>query len=566
MPLFDRLPSLQRLRADPPHRAVQRMLRTGRRTGLLGMVAQRPAALLRIALAEGLGIRSIHRLHAAVDPGRPALVDRYRTIDYRTADAEIDAAAAALQRELGARRGVPVALMMDNRTEYVLAWFALMRLGITAAHLSRYGRPDEIEPLLRRSGAKIVIVSPETLPVIEHILAGADPPRVRVVVAGGTTPIAGPGTRVDTWSDLVARHAHATFEPPRRQESSDNVVYTSGTTGRPKGAIRDLRSVGAMELLRILDRLPLAVGDRHLVVAPLYHSGAQAFALINTSLGATIRLEDKFDAQRTLRTLCEARINNVFLVPTMIRRILDLPEAVHEAWSPRDLRAIVSGAAMFSDPLRQRASARFGPRRIFDFYGATELGWVTLVDGEEMTARPGTVGRAIPGQEIRIADGEGRPLAAGEVGKVFTRSAQLMVGYDRDRKATDETRDGEWSTVDDLGYLDDAGYLFLTGRARDMVISGGMNLYPVEIENALAHHPAIEEVAVIGLPDEQWGERLVAVVVPAPGFDPEQAAQWARDRLSSYKIPRQWVTVDALPRNPTGKVLKQQLRETLAPD
>ena len=183
-----------------------------------------------------------------------------------------------------------------------------------------------------------------------------------------------------------------------------------------------------------------------------------------------------------------------------------------------------------------------------------------LFRSAEMLARPGTLGRAIPGQEIGIFDDAGRRLPAGHTGRVYTRSAQLMLGYLRDRGATDETMLGDWVTVDDLGYLDHDGYLFLTGRARDMVISGGVNLYPVEIENALSQHPDIADVAVIGVPDVEWGERLVAVVVPrTDGFDADAVRLWARGVLAPAKIPRQFACVDELPRNPTGKVVKRDL-------
>lgn len=249
----------------------------------------------------------------------------------------------------------------------------------------------------------------------------------------------------------------------------------------------------------------------------------------------------------------------------MTRRVLDLAETVHEANPTHSLRALISGAAPFDEALRLRAIDRFGASAVFDFYGATELGWVTLVDGHEMLDRPGSLGRSIPGQEIAIMDDEGRRRPAGEIGRVYTRSAQAMSGYLNDTAATERSRHGPWLTVDDLGYLDDTGALFLTGRDRDMVITGGVNVYPVEVENALVHHPGIDELAVVGLPDAQWGESLTAVYVGPDTLVPEDVRAWACERLSAYKIPRRWERVDALPRNPTGKVLKRELVERLSP-
>jgi acyl-CoA synthetase (AMP-forming)/AMP-acid ligase II len=257
--------------------------------------------------------------------------------------------------------------------------------------------------------------------------------------------------------------------------------------------------------------------------------------------------------------MADQRINSVFMVPTMIRRILEQPIEVLKQHEPTELRALISGAAPFDDALRLRAIERFGASAVFDFYGATELGWVTLVDGREMLERPGSLGRAIVGQEIAIMDEEGRRLPPGEIGRVYTRSAQVMSGYLRDDEATERTRRGPWLTVDDLGFLDEDGYLFLTGRDRDMVITGGVNVYPVEVENALAHHPDVRELAVIGIPDDQWGECLTAVYVGDVTIDPEAARTWASKRLSAYKIPRRWERVDELPRNPTGKILKRDL-------
>ncbi len=560
MALRDRLTALHpralldRIAADPPHRVLARAARVVHRTGMLGSGGDL-LATLPVAFRQGLGVRSMHSIHAAATPGRPAIVDRHRRLDYAQLDAEIEASARLLH-DHGARRGEPVGLMMENRAEYVVLWMALSRLGIATAHLSTSARPGELAPLLERTRIRRVFVSPSTASVAMQVAREHPQLGLQLYHVGPTPP---PST--EPYHELMRARLGQAAPPRQRAGEAASVVYTSGTTGRPKGAVRDLGSLGAMELLRILDRLPLHNGDRHLVVAPLYHSGAQVFTLINTALACTLVLLDRFDATNAAELMWRERVNSVFMVPTMLQRILDLPPQVHARHPTPELRAIVSGAAPFDEGLRRRAIERFGAGAIFDFYGATELGWVTLADGHEMLARPGTLGRALGGQQLRVVDPAGNPVEPGTIGKIYTRSAQHMRGYLRDAAATEEIRDGGWATVDDLGYLDDDGHLFLTGRARDMVISGGVNVYPVEVENELSQHPSVHEVAVIGLPDPQWGERLTAIIVPAPGFDVAQLDTWARQRLAKAKVPRRWETIDVLPRNPTGKVLKRALRD-----
>ena len=555
--ILARFPVLQRVLVDPPHKMATRVITTGIRTGLLGLASQRPLEVARILLARGLGVRSMHAIHAVNDADRPALVDERRTVSYREADHEIDAIAAALRDHLGVSRSAPVAVMMENRVEYALVWFALFRLGVTCAHMGRHSTVEELEPLLDRSGARVLVVSDKTFDVAAAVLANRPELDLRIVRVGGGRPVA----RVSDYDEVCARGLGLVCKLRVEAGPRDNVVYTSGTTGRPKGAVRDMAAVGPTELFRVLERLPLHTGDRHLVCAPMYHSSGQVFVLINTALGASIHFQERFDPETTLARIASDGIHNVFMVPTMIQRILDLPDEVHARHPTPELRALISGAAPFNTALRERAIARFGAGVVFDFYGATELGWVTLVDGHEMLAHPGTVGRPIAGQEIAILDEDGARVPTGTAGRVFTRSAQLMVGYLRDASSSDELASGQWLTVDDLGYVDADGYLYITGRARDMVISGGVNIYPVEIENALSKHPEVADVAVIGVPDAEWGERLVAVVVPRAGFSAEDVAAWARERLTPYKVPRRWETLAELPRNPTGKVLKRELVE-----
>jgi fatty-acyl-CoA synthase len=556
-------------RSDPTPRRVKRLLGVARDIELLESLV--PSALpgaAKLAATHGLSVRTVHALHALESPRRAALVDHGdgSVRSYVEIDREINQVAHALHDLHGVRRGSTVALAAENGAPYVITWFALMRLGARAVHASWRAQPSELAYLVEHSGARVLLVSEGSLDAAAAV-AGARPELgLRLISTGG-------GGRERAryavpFEELLAhRGAGGASMPkrPGRAEGSESVVYTSGTTGKPKGAVRDFARFGLVEASRVLERLPFRIADRHLVVSPLYHSAAQAFVLIQAALGATIHLHPHFEPEATLETLWRERIHSLFMVPTMIRRLLDLPEALRAARPTPHLRALISGASEFPEALRRRAIAQFGAPAIHDFYGATELGWVTLVNGEEMQARPGTVGRALAGQQIAILDAAGKPVGTDETGLIYVRNQQTMSGYLHDADATEKSRRGAWVTVEDLGRLDGDGYLWVSGRERDMVKSGGVNLYPVEIEEVLARHPAVHEVAVIGVPDPEWGEKLVAVVVPRGDFDPMDAERFAREWLASVKVPRRWEIVDELPRNATGKVLKKDLRAKYGP-
>jgi fatty-acyl-CoA synthase len=496
-----------------------------------------------MVLGAGLNIKTVHRLHAAHYPHRPAAVDQHRTLDYRELEDAISGATAAF-RQSGVRRGSRVVLCMENRVEYLVAWFALFRIGAPAVHASYRATTAELDYLFDHSGAAAVVHSGRTR---EAVRASKACPTLRL------------DADEDFWDWLYSGGSDDSIDT---DAEGNNVVYTSGTTGRPKGAVRDFASTGVVELSRIVERLPMREGDRHLIVCPLYHSGAQALALLQTSLGCSIYLEPHFDAEQTLAALNTHRIHSVFLVPTMIRRLLDLSYEKWAATPPTDLRCAVSGAAAFPHALRAEAVERFGASVVHDFYGATELGWITLIDGGEMMRREGSVGRPIAGQEVRIVGPDGRDQPVGEVGKLYVRNDQVMSGYLENPDATDKAMlPGGWMTVDDLARVDADGYVYLAGRDRDMVISGGVNLYPVEIEEVLARGPGVREVAVIGLPDDEWGERLAACVVWNEEPKRDELEAFARSELANFKVPREWFALDELPRNPTGKVLKRDLRE-----
>lgn len=570
----------RRASIDPPHRVVERFVGTLFRTGLLeSFLRGRKLAGLRALVEHGLSAATVHRLYAATHPRRLAIVDEHRSLDYRSADAEIDALAAALRHRFGAGRRAPVALMLKNRAEYVVAWFATFRLGAPSVHVSYRATAEELDYKLEHSGARVVICSEQTREVVERVrrdrsdwrLVGvdvdADEHRETVYAYD---KLLRAGRRIRRTRQVQGVGDDATAE-------ANNIVYTSGTTGRPKGTVRNFSRLGVNDLFRIVERLPVKSGDRHLVVTPIYHSGGQVFTLLNASLGATLYLRSRFEPADTLEALSEFDAHSLFLVPTMIRQVLDLPEEVHEQNPTPALRALVSGAAPFPERLRRRAMQRFGARAVHDFYGATELGWVTLINGREMYRKPGSVGRPIGGQEIRIVD-DGKVCEPGEVGTIYVRSEHSMEGYLRDRRAEGDSsegpsegmmRRGEWMTVEDLGFVDEDEYLFLAGRERDMVITGGVNVYPVEIEDALLQHDAVADAGVVGVDDEEWGEKLVAFVVQETsdktseetGIESAELEGWLRDRIAGYKIPKEWVFVDALPRNATGKIEKAKLEE-----
>jgi len=543
------------------HRAADlaRVVRVSLRTGMARGFLTTPA-LVSWTLRDGLNLRTLHSIRASAHPKRPCIVDAHRCLTWRQTDEAVNRLANALLQRFPGTTRAPVAIAMENRAEYLLAWFAQMRLGAPCVHAGHSATADELEFLLQHSGARLVLASASCEPVACAVRDRR--PDLGLVVASADAPSL-PGTL--SWGELT-RGASVDHPPSPRAgllhaTGSENVVYTSGTTGRPKGTVRDFARYGLRQLSCILERLPMTDGAPHLVVAPLHHSSAQVFALLATALGSTVYVRPRFDPLDALEQLDRHRIQSVAMVPTMIRRVLDLPREVHARHPLPELRALVSCAAPFPIPLRERAIARFGASAVHDFYGATELGWVTLIDGTEMRRHPGSVGRPLPDQEVRIVDDEGRDVPPGCAGRVYVRSGQLMSGYLRDNAATRESSLGGWRTVDDLGRVDADGHLYIVGRARDMIITGGVNVYPAEVESVLLQHPSVRDVAVLGVPDEQWGERVVAAVVPAGAFDPAEIEAFARAKMSAAKVPRRWETVDELPRNETGKVLKRVLRE-----
>lgn len=505
---------------------------------------------LRARMAGPLGISALVRIHAAGRPTDPAVIFEGRTHTWREMDERIDRLATGFRHELGLGRGDAALLVMRNRPEMLEAQAALARIGGSAVSVAWRSTPEELAYLAENSGAKAVLVEEAVAGAVREArpqLSG-----VRAFVSIGA-PIEG----FTSYESLLTR------TPRERLDGTEGavVIYTSGTTGKPKGAVRRFPKEMAWAVLHVLDELPFRSDDRHLAVSPMYHSTAFGFISFTMVLGGAVIIEPSFDPERFLALIERERVTTTAVVPTMLHRVLELPESVRRRYDTRSLRAIFCGGAPLSGELARRTMDELG-MVLYNFYGATETGLVTIATPEELLRSPGTIGHPIGGNVIRLLDEEGREVPDGETGELWVKNAMLVAGYHADDEATRRSmRDGFFS-VGDLAHRDANGLYHLDGRKRDMIITGGVNVYPAEVEEILHRHPNVAECAVVGVDDPEWGERVRAFVVPREHpFDPDELIQWARQHLAGPKVPREVRVLEELPKNPTGKVLKRALRE-----
>jgi fatty-acyl-CoA synthase len=521
----------------------------------------RPLALpsfLPVAIATRGGPHLAPMWHARSQPRTLAAASDRRSLSYAELDAEANQLARALVTR-GVAPGDRVALLLPNSVEHVVAQQALARLGASAVQIGYRLKPAEIAYIFEHAEPAALITYAGGAAAAREAMEMARPGLAERTLI---TELAAEATRPmgDRYEDALA--SERPDRPPSGADARRGslIVYTSGTTGRPKGATRSLRQTGLVAFAEMALRVGMRHDDRHLVVCPLYHSGAVAFANLMLALGASLYVRDHFDPEAFLADVANHQITSAFVVPTMLVRILELPEATRRRYDTSSLRWIMSGAAPLAPETANRFQAAFGPI-LWNFYGATETGLVTLAGPEDHAARPGTVGRALRGNEIRILGEDGAPVAPGEVGELYVHNAMLIAGYHRDEGATASSmRDGFFS-VGDLARIDEDGYLYLASRVHDMVISGGVNIYPREIEDRLYEHPDVADAAVVGLPDPEWGEVVAAFVVPRAGstLEAEALIGFCRETLAGFKCPRRVEVVEELPRSPTGKVLKRVL-------
>jgi long-chain acyl-CoA synthetase len=461
-----------------------------------------------------------------------------------------------------------VALMMRNDFATFEVNMAAGQLGACAVPINWHFTPEEAGYIVTDSRAKVLVAHADLLKQIE---AGI-PPDVKVLIVP-TPPEIGdaygvPAERrnaagVPTWDAFVAA---STPNPGPPKPSRGSMIYTSGTTGRPKGVRRrpatpEQQAQGAAEMGKYWG----LVADPSIVVmmnGPMYHSAPAAYGMSSARLGLPVVLQPRFDAEDMLRLIDRHRVSHMHIVPTMFVRLLRLPPEVKKKYALSSLRWITHGAAPCSPAVKRQIIDWWGPV-INEYYGATETGIVVWHNSAEALKKPGTVGRVVEGASMRIIDAEGRDVKQGEVGEIYLRGPMpTEFTYNNDDAKRREIALGELVTVGDVGYQDRDGYLYLCDRKRDMIISGGVNIYPAEIESVLIQMQGVRDCAVFGIPDEEFGEQICAHIEPLAGaaIDASGVRAYLARHLARYKVPKVVELSASLPREDSGKIFKRKLR------
>lgn len=510
-----------------------------------------PGTLRRVAATRrhlGDSLAALAGMSAARWPDRPAIIDDHGTLTFAQLHARTAALATGLADEFGAGPDRSVAVMCRNHRGFVEAMLAAGRLGADLLLLNTDFAGPQLADVLSRERPGVLILDEEFLPALGF--AGPDAPPA-VVAWHGDGEQSLPTVEAFASAPLTGR-------PPRPTRVGRLTILTSGTTGRPKGARRSVSGPAILGVVAsVLHRLGARTGEPIAVAVPMFHGYGFALAILALLLGSPLILRRRFDAQETLALVDEHRIAVLAVVPVMLKRLLDAPES-HDRSS---LRMVLSGAAPLEPSLARRTLETWGDV-LANGYGSSEVGIATMATPHDLRVDPSSVGRPVLGATVRIVDDAGRTLPAGETGRVFVGSGMVFSGYTGSDGAgrSDERLDGLVSTGD-VGHLDLDGRLSIDGRADDMIVSGGENVYPQEVEDVLHEHEDIADVAVLGVPDGEFGQRLAAWVVPAEGgsLDGDDVRAFVRERLARYKVPRDVIFVEDLPRTATGKVRRRAL-------
>ncbi|HEX4183005.1 MAG TPA: acyl-CoA synthetase [Caulobacteraceae bacterium] len=500
--------------------------------------------------------------HARLTPDKPALImaESGKSLSYAQLNDNSNRLAQYLYAQ-GLRRGDHIAILMENNLRFMEVCWAALRSGLYFTTINRYLPPDEAAYIVTDCGAKVIVSS----------LAKADvagPLAALIPSCPGRLMVDGVVERWESYEDAIAQHP---AEPLEREWLGEAMLYSSGTTGRPKGILRPLSDAtpGEGGLLRAarLARYNMSADMVYLSPAPLYHAAPNAYVISTLFAGGTVVIMERFDALLALQLIEKHRVTHSQWVPTMFVRMLKLPKEAREPFDLSSHQVAIHAAAPCPVDVKRQMIEWWGPI-LYEYYAGTEGSGSTFITSEDWLQHPGSVGRAALGV-VHICDEDGRELPPGEAGTVYFEREEIAFVYHNDPAKTRAAQHPDhptWSALGDVGYLDEDGYLYLTDRKAFMIISGGVNIYPQGIEDVLIAHPQVADVAVVGVPHAEMGEAVQAVIEPAAGVVPsralaEELIAYARDRMAHYTVPRGIDFIAEMPRLPTGKLYKRGLRD-----
>ncbi len=494
-------------------------------------------------------------LWARLQPEAPAVLSRAGNRSFAELNARSNQLARAL-RGRGLTEGDSVALVCSNRPEFAEVVQACMRSGLRYTPVNRHLTPEEIAYIVGDSGAKALIGHARFAELLTQTAELSPRASVRLAIDG---PVAG----FESYEAALAEQDEADIEDPK---FGSRMLYTSGTTGKPKGVVRPPNYSTRLFALTDAPNYAPGRGQLNLCTGPLCHGGPLVYSLtLPLTEGVGVVLMEKWDAAEALRLIEAHRITHTHMVPTMFHRLLRLPEEVRRKADVSSMQYIVHGAAPCPVETKKAMFDWFGPI-IWEYYAATE-GSGASCSPEQWLRKPGTVGKPPTDDYVQILDDDGEPCAPEQPGTIYLKApGDSRFEYFNDPDKTERAHRGNYFTVGDVGYLDEDGFLFLTDRSADLIVSGGVNIYPAEVEALLLQHPSVRDVAVVGVPSTEWGEEVKAVVEhggqgPVSAALADELIRFCRDRLAHFKCPRSVDFVDKLPRKENGKLYKRQLRE-----
>ena len=539
--------------------AVGEGLRYGRmgyvvmRSGIVPTRLDKGLPILPSLLRYGTTIAGLYAGAAAAVGDRPAIIDDHGMLTFRELDDRAAALAAGLARRHGIGEGDTVGLLARNHASFVEALLAFGRLGAHVILLNTGMSAAQAAVVVEQQRIALVVVDRD----LTDRLAEVDDTLPRLLCGARAD-----GEEGECTADLIAA-GHGRPTPRRPDEAGRTVVMTSGTTGAPKGARRP-SSGGPDALAAILSKLPVKADETTLILPPLFHTWGLANLQLAAAMRSTVVLRAKFDPAQAMADASAHRCTVMAVVPVMLQRILELGPDELARRNLSGLKVVASSGSALPGELATEWMRAFG-KNLYNLYGSTEVSWATIATPKELSESPGTAGSPPVGTRLRIVDDHGNAVPNGTVGRIFVGNELQFEGYTGDVPGK-QVIDGLMATGD-VGYLDAKGRLFVSGRDDDMIVSGGENVFPKEVEDLLAGRDDIREVAVIGVDDEDFGQRLVAFIVPVDPVDPPQEAAlkaYVKQHLANFSVPRDVHVIDELPRNPTGKVVPRELRARLS--